>query len=166
MEKQILIDGLTGIYNSMAMKNIIGERLGSLSKTAALLIIDIDKFKDVNDLLGHYTGDLVLKDFAEMLSATIGNWDIAGRLGGDEFIVYMESPESLEKLESLCSKILVNAGREYIGENGDSLTITVSIGAVLINRKCTFAEIYRVADKELYESKNNGRNRYTIIEYP
>lgn len=166
LEKQILIDGLTGIYNSMAMKNIIGERLGSLSKTAALLIIDIDKFKDVNDLLGHYTGDLVLKDFAEMLSATIGNWDIAGRLGGDEFIVYMESPESLEKLESLCSTILVNAGREYIGENGDSLTITVSIGAVLINRKCTFAEIYRVADKELYESKNNGRNRYTIIEYP
>lgn len=165
LERRALTDGLTGIYNSVATKDIINARLAALAGASALLIIDIDRFKEVNDRLGHYTGDIVLQDFAHILEVHVGRFDVAGRLGGDEFIFYLGTVHSAEQVERLCGELLQEAALEYTGDGGDRLTISISIGAALTGQSCTFAELYQAADKALYASKSKGRNCYTFVTY-
>lgn len=163
LEHQLLLDGLTGIYNAKASRSIIGERLETLSQQGALLIMDIDCFKEVNDQLGHYTGDLVLKDFAKMLKAMAGQWDVPGRLGGDEFILFIQSCEDLAQLTSFCQKLCESARKTYRNHEGNHTRISISVGAALVREQKDFTELYQAVDKRLYESKVQGRDRFTIM---
>lgn len=164
LERRILIDGLTGIYNSVASKDFIQERLNKLDQCGALLIIDIDRFKEVNDRLGHYTGDIVLKEVAELFRAVCAADDIVGRLGGDEFVLFVSSAGDKQKLEAFCTRLCHLVRKEYTNEDGASCRVSISIGAAMARQPCPFAELYQAADKLLYRSKEKGRDCFTISD--
>lgn len=164
LEHSALTDGLTGFYNNVAFKKLVNNRLDTMSQKVALIIIDIDHFKNVNDRLGHYVGDKVLKEFAASIKGCITPEDIAGRLGGDEFVIYISSAEGCEKISSICKAICEKARRQYTNEDGDSYNVTVSVGAALLNEKTDFSSLYQLADKQLYISKEKGRDRYTVAD--
>lgn len=154
-------DGLTGIYNATSCRNLIGKRLKVLEQPGALLIIDIDHFKAVNDELGHYLGDIVLQDFAKLLTASFRRNDLAGRLGGDEFLVYMDPANSRDAVIKKCETLCAAARRTYT--NGEKRhDITISIGAAQATEPGNFDALYQEADKALYQAKAQGRNGFVL----
>lgn len=166
-EKQLLkqqsqVDSLTGIYNAATTKTVIQQKLDCDSPLGALLVIDIDNFKNVNDFLGHYMGDTVLKEFAGILANMANPADIAGRIGGDEFMYYLNNVPDQETLEAFCQNLCEKARRTYSDGSGNQLTITISIGAVEVDKTTEFDTLYRAADKLLYESKRKGRDCFTV----
>lgn len=165
LEQQAAMDGLTGIYNAITLKQIIGGRLSSLYKPMALLIIDIDHFKNVNDKLGHYMGDVVLRDFAELLQELAGKHDIPGRLGGDEFVLLLCDAVDENQVSAFCEELCQKTRREYTNAEGAVCNITVSVGAGLVDMPCSFNDLYQAVDKQLYYSKENGRDRFTLMHY-
>ncbi|QNM04625.1 transporter substrate-binding domain-containing diguanylate cyclase [Qiania dongpingensis] len=167
-EKDILLqkaqlDSLTHIYNSETLRKQIEEALAALheGERGALLLFDVDNFKNVNDTYGHMQGDWALIQVAELLKVSFRSNDIVGRPGGDEFTVYMNSIKNrqilMDKCQFLCEKV-----RELKLEDGKGLTI--SLGAVLASRGDTYDELYTRADKALYQAKEKGRDRYQIWE--
>ncbi|WP_297474865.1 GGDEF domain-containing protein [uncultured Photobacterium sp.] len=122
-----------------------------------LLIIDIDYFKKINDTYGHEMGDDVIRHIAKRISNCISKKDIPIRWGGEEFIIYfpeMHRQQLYFKAKKICQSI---ASTPILG-----LNITVSIGGIS-HKNIHFNDAYKAADKALYQSKNNGRNQYTII---
>lgn len=166
-EKEVLTeqahkDGLTNLYNIIMCKTLIQNDLDAFGeKQAALLIADVDHFKSINDQYGHYIGDEVLSAVAKTIAALFPD-DITGRLGGDEFIIYLknvkEKQELIEKCTSLCEAV------RLIHPNHKEESVTVSIGAVLFKNCLFYNELYQLADSALYETKNNGRNGFSVQE--
>lgn len=155
-------DSLTRVLNAETMRQRIKHRMSALqgSHEAALLVIDIDNFKDVNDRYGHLAGDHVLKAVARLLRESFRTSDVVGRLGGDEFMVYLDYRDSAEALQEKCDAVRLAV--EHHAYETASLHPTVSIGGVFVRAGETFNEAYRRADDTLYEAKNEGRNRCTI----
>ncbi|MEG0734101.1 GGDEF domain-containing protein, partial [Anaerorhabdus sp.] len=124
----------------------------------ALLMLDIDDFKDVNDRYGHAEGDRVLGEVAIELKERFRSRDIVGRVGGDEFTILMTDIPSkdvaIKKAEELCSAI---RNRRFT-----KCEITVSIGIAFANDEKSFNEIYNEADEALYQAKNNGKNQFQM----
>lgn len=158
-----LIDSLTGLYNrrylEVHLEKLIENNARS-KKSLAVLMIDIDHFKIVNDTHGHKVGDEVLKVFAERLKDNLRSFDMVARLGGEEFVVILPdvSPERAymvsERLRKSISDVAIECGAE-----GGSLEITTSIGGAIINNAGhSIASILDRADKCLYQAKNEGRN--------
>lgn len=155
-------DALTGLYNRGATEAGIDSALGTREpeQLAALFIIDIDHFKNVNDQYGHQFGDYVLKESARRISQLFRHEDVIGRIGGDEFIVYMvsalDSDAVIQRAEQL------RAAFQGSVEMGPcSMKVTCSIGIVLCPQDGRFFnELYRRADIALYEAKRRGKNQY------
>ena len=160
---QATTDELTGIANrrhflaSVASEVKRSERYGS---GCALLLLDIDHFKRVNDTFGHGVGDSVLRQVATICAGTLRSTDLLGRIGGEEFaILLIESSErdSLQTAERLRQKI---ADAAVVLETGQRITVTVSIGvACPLAANDTVSELLQRADRLLYLAKANGRNR-------
>lgn len=124
--------------------------------------MDVDKFKEVNDVYGHTVGDAVLHTFGELLNRQFRENDIVGRIGGDEFIVLMWNVSSREAVRSKAEKLLEETKKLAFAEM-DGKGITISIGIALYpEHGNTYMELYRIADQALYETKRGGRNGYTI----
>lgn len=160
-EKDLTLD----LYNKTAIEREIRAFLYSpivFIGMHALFIIDLDKFKNLNDEFGHPLGDKVLKMFTKILKEVFPTSDLIGRLGGDEFILVFKDGESIEiineKAQLLCEKT------KDIGKMLQiSRETTVSIGIALIpSDGREYSELYRKADVALYYSKESGRGRYTI----
>lgn len=168
-EKSTLIelakkDGLTGVYNISAFKELATEKLKKLDENCmgALLVMDVDNFKEINDKFGHYIGDKVLKKTAKILSAEFGGEDIVGRLGGDEFIVYISGRSSKKELESLCGTL---CGKIHeIAVPSCTREITISVGAAAACPGIRYYDLYKKADRALYDAKKGGRDRFSIAE--
>ena len=171
-EKHILIsksqiDNLSGLYNRSTCEELITKYLNKkeLSLYSSFIIIDIDHFKQVNDKFGHQAGDTLLKDFSQLLKEIFSHKDIVGRLGGDEFIVFMKAIDKNNlhiinsRLENLCT--LMN---KEISWNSNTQKISLSVGAVITNKATNFDDLYHKADEILYEVKRNGRNGFKIKE--
>ncbi|MDY3619228.1 transporter substrate-binding domain-containing diguanylate cyclase [Agathobaculum sp.] len=163
LRRQAQRDSLTGVYNASTSRALVEQGLSALKEgqTGALLLIDVDRFKTVNDTYGHMEGDRVLVGVAEILLKNFRERDVVGRPGGDEFLVYMVQVSGREALEKRCVKLCEAAralGREY----GRQLTITV--GAILTQQGQTYDEVYRKADAALYDAKSAGRDRYEIAK--
>lgn len=156
-------DGLTGVYNASTSRELISSYLENRPEreAAALLIADVDSFKSVNDILGHYVGDEVLKDVAARFHSQVRKTDIVGRLGGDEFIILMKNVTGrdavLRKGDELCAAI-----RKSVRGNGQELLITVSIGCVMAEPGLDFDALYRKADQALYTVKRLGKDRFYL----
>ncbi|MCM1308728.1 MAG: GGDEF domain-containing protein [Butyrivibrio sp.] len=155
-------DGLTGLYNRRTFDGIVDEFVSNKPSDAegALFIIDMDNFKNVNDTLGHLAGDEALKTLAGAMRVVF-NGAYLGRYGGDEFIVFIADYKSEEELEALaadlCSKMHMTFEHE-----GKSVGLSVSVGISTTVGVGEYSELYMMADKALYYSKENGRNQYKL----
>lgn len=154
------VDSMTGLLNKSTTEESIKAAMAAATADSigVLMMIDIDLFKNVNDTLGHLAGDEVIMQIARLLRRTFRENDFIGRVGGDEFIVYMQDVKDtvfvLEKARVLCKSV------EQMFENHQqNYAITVSIGMSNTELAKTYTELYRQADVALYNAKANGRNQ-------
>lgn len=155
------LDGLTNILNSATMKKEIAKRLEQCRTPQALIIIDLDDFKEINDKYGHYTGDQVLVQTAEALKEVFREKAVVGRLGGDEFVVCIEYC-GREHTEEKCHELFRSL--ESRRESSGYPIPTVSIGVAKSRENDGFTLLYQRADIILYEVKNTGKNDFRIEE--
>lgn len=151
-------DSLTGLMNRRAIEARFEELLAQGFDTFAL--VDLDRFKAINDLHGHQVGDAALIACASALRASGDRDAVAVRLGGEEFVVLLRGPRSLERAEALRQAIPMRIAKEVPGLE---LPVTASMGVVMMaeaeRHKMAFAEFYARADALMYEAKASGRNR-------
>jgi diguanylate cyclase (GGDEF)-like protein len=157
-------DQLTGLFNRAGFEHRLAAQLHAGKKGNALLLIDLDRFKPVNDTLGHAAGDEVLRQVAERLRHNLrADIDLAGRLGGDEFVVSLTGMHSQEQAEAVAGKIIAALALPFETDAG-SASIGASIGITLTPQQgCNLHNLLAAADTAMYEAKRNGRNRYAFI---
>ncbi len=163
IEERSQKDLLTDCYNKISAENIISEKFAKSSGGVhAFFIIDIDNFKAINDNLGHFFGDEVLRDISAGLKVAFRDIDIIARIGGDEFIVFVENMSDMDIISKKAEKILEVYRKTYSGEYKD-YSISGSVGIALYPRDGrTYDEIYQNADKALNQAKMQGKNRYMM----
>ena len=154
-------DGLTGLYHPNASRDLIQNYLDGRGNKGAFLIIDIDHFKGVNDRLGHLAGDQVLIGITRVLQQTFRKDDIIGRLGGDEFQVFMAGVRDRKIVEKKC-RVLCRKVKEYT-EQEHKEKISVSVGAACVSSGMHYDKVYKAADSALYVVKERGRDGYEIV---
>jgi diguanylate cyclase (GGDEF)-like protein/PAS domain S-box-containing protein len=159
-------DALTEIPNRTFFLESLRKRLrrGRLSAPVAVLCIDLDRFKEVNDTLGHGAGDTLLRSASRRLGGLIGNQDIVARLGGDEFAILLTDPQSDENIRAMADLILDALSRPFsIG--GQRAVIGASIGVAISGRHGDDpTELLKNADIALYKAKNEGRQRCCFFD--
>lgn len=161
-----LHDMLTGLPNrtllAQKMRTAIDESNAS-GKAAALLLLDLDRFKVINDTRGHQTGDVLLRQVAERLISALDSNGFAARIGGDEFAIVLQNLDDNSSAADICTKLLAKIGEPYtIG--GVEQTIGASIGVARIPEDGTSPdELLRLADLAMYEAKASGRNCFCFF---
>ncbi|QRG68275.1 diguanylate cyclase domain-containing protein [Brevibacillus choshinensis] len=156
-------DGLTGLPNrrllSIHLQNAIAKAKAN-AEMVAVLFLDCDDFKQINDTLGHSTGDLFLQMLAERLTSCVREGDTVARLGGDEFIVLLTGIQSRQQVEKVSKRILLALQKPWeIEEN--TFLCTTSMGIALYPHSATGGDqLLTNADKALYAAKAAGRNQY------
>ncbi len=157
-------DTLTGMPNRAFLNDRLGHLLGSGEGVGAVLFLDFDRFKVVNDSLGHPVGDALLVAIGECLEACVRPSDTVARLGGDEFAILLESAESAQDAVSVVERIqerLAQPFRIY----GHTLHITASVGIVMLSASYRHAqEVLRDADLAMYRAKAQGKARYAVFD--
>lgn len=164
-------DLLTGIFNKKTFEKKVEEVLKKDhdSKRKAVILLDLDNFKGVNDTLGHAYGDKVLANVGDILKRVFHADDYLGRLGGDEFCIYLNISDFCQgsyrkHIEEKCEELCQAFANNYTGEN-ENYKISASIGAAVFpDHGKIFGELYKCADKALYASKRKGKDTYTIYE--
>lgn len=153
-------DSLTGLVNRHEFENRAEKLIRSTNQGAshALLYIDLDQFKIVNDTCGHLAGDELLKQLSVLLSEPIHDIDTLARLGGDEFGALIEDC-SLEAANIIANKLLAIIQHFHFSWQGKTFNLGASIGLVMINEPTTITELLRTADMACYTAKSRGRNR-------
>ena len=151
-------DLLTGLTMRTAAQQMIQDHLKT-DKHGVMMLLDLDRFKSVNDRLGHQMGDTVLIDVANDLKRMFRNSDVLSRLGGDEFVVYMNSvPEKEWAMERAAQ--VVRAVRRWVGNGTTNIQISASVGIVMTDMvERDYDELYRAADIAMYAAKSQGGNR-------
>ncbi|ADE86359.1 GGDEF domain-containing protein [Rhodobacter capsulatus] len=165
-ETEAQLDPLTGLANRRAFDAALGHAVKSATRgrrNFALLHLDLDFFKQVNDTLGHAAGDAVLVRAAHVLRDEVRRGDLVARLGGDEFIILLRGPVERSMIEAMAER-LIGRIEEPIRLDGVDCRISASIG-VAIALECRPAlaeELMAEADAAMYQSKRAGRGRWTI----
>ncbi len=168
MEELAHYDKLTGLPNRIALELYLPqatEKAMKEEKNLLFLYTDLDGFKAVNDTLGHHAGDLLLKEVAKRIKASMVRDDYAFRIGGDEFLLVMfTSPDWPDKGIKMSEKIIASLNKGFILEQ-EKVQIGCSIGGASWPIDDSDPQnVIRNADKALYESKKQGKNRYTLYE--
>lgn len=161
-------DTLTNIYNKGATEQLIRQCLEKDEKNTeilhALLIIDLDNFKEVNDILGHARGDKVLADAATTILQNFKVNDVVGRIGGDEFAVLMRDIGAISNANTLAERLCKELQITLPSDNGN-VSISSSIGISIFPYHGTeYSELFEKADKALYTAKANGKDGYRIFD--
>jgi diguanylate cyclase (GGDEF)-like protein len=162
---EAVIDSLTGMLNRKALMNRVSE-LGQQSEITGepvgLILGDLDQFKDVNDSQGHAAGDAALTDVAYLLRKRLRAFDLAYRIGGEEFLILLPGADTRE-----CARIAEDLRRSVAADTvGDGTSLTISFGVAASARGAGFeyGRVFAAADEALYEAKSGGRNR--VCERP
>lgn len=156
-------DPLTGLYNKTATRKLIELVLVEQFAVQAFLLIDIDDFKTVNDTFGHQVGDDVIVGVAQILRNSCRTNDIVGRIGGDEFVVFLKDVKTKADVQAKASQIADGFARYYV--NGSDHKISGSIGIALAPQHGdTFSELYSAADTAMYEAKKAGKDQFSIYQ--
>ncbi len=167
MQKMAESDPLTGLYNKTSTERLINEVLEqSAGKDCvhAFLMVDIDEFKQVNDTYGHAMGDVVIREVATVLKSRFRMSDIRGRIGGDEFAVFLRNIPGVDWLHKH-ARLLQEALEKDIRVEGQTCAVSVSIGMALYPVAGEdFQTLYRKADSALYLSKKNGKSQCNMYE--
>ncbi|MGB0671238.1 MAG: diguanylate cyclase domain-containing protein [Rhodospirillales bacterium] len=164
LERMARTDALTGLAN----RHILYEHLENASKRArrtgklmAVLALDLDGFKVVNDRFGHAAGDAVLREVARRLKATLRDSDVIARQGGDEFVIILEAAGSEAEVDHVASKIIAEFLAPFLWHD-ESLSVGVSIGIAMHGRDGDEGEtLMRHADRALYAAKAAGKGRFS-----
>src|SRR5256886_1620401 len=157
-------DPLTQLPNRRKLSAHLASALAraGTQQRLALLFVDVDNFKSINDTLGHSFGDRVLQHIAERLHAATGATGLLARLGGDEFTVLLEDVRSSDEVESRAAQIVATL-QEPLIVDGRALTTSASVGASLYPDHAADAEgLLRAADVALFRAKELGRNRFAL----
>lgn len=160
-------DSLTSCLNRRAFTAVVDGYLqrvqGQTSRTGgALLVIDVDHFKAVNDSFGHDCGDEALKLIARTLQSAVRDIDLVGRIGGEEFSVFLPGLDpSLS--EVVAERIRAAVDAADFAPGGRRHGLSVSVGGATFDRSTNFSILYKTADDRLYEAKRNGRNRVEML---
>jgi diguanylate cyclase (GGDEF)-like protein len=159
-------DVLTGLPNRSLFTNRLEEyvkhshRVGS---SIAVLFIDLDFFKEINDRFGHEAGDCLLKQAAERINSCVRDSDTAARLGGDEFTVILQDLQSLRQVEVVAEKIRQRLSEPFHLAN-NTTQISASIGVSVSPQDATYAnDLVNHADAAMYASKNKGGNQFNFF---
>ncbi|MEG2118385.1 MAG: diguanylate cyclase, partial [Clostridia bacterium] len=166
LEVKVNSDSMTGIYNKSALVQLTNKILReNQDKRHALIVIDIDNFKGLNDTLGHAFGDVVLIESAAKLKSIFRGNDIVGRMGGDEFAVVMENIPDKNLALKKAAEISKTIRQTYSGQKND-YSISCSIGVVIIEENNTdpFETLYRKADAALYQAKECGKDMFVLYD--
>lgn len=165
LQRKAQRDALTGLYNKGAARELIERELAfvPMEERAALLILDIDDFKQVNDRYGHLGGDAVLADLAGGLQSLFRPEDILGRIGGDEFCVFLRGVEDTAELEARAGAVveLFHSVVQNVPDSGISGSVGI---AVAPEDGVDFNTLFQNADVALYHAKVKGKNRYAFYE--
>jgi diguanylate cyclase len=156
-------DSLTSLLNRRAFTELVDGYLKRVEESdrrggGALLVIDVDHFKAVNDHFGHQKGDEALKLIAKTIRETVRDTDLVGRVGGEEFCVFMpgQAPDSAADVAERIRQAVARAG---FTPDGARHALSISVGGVAFDQPFAFSDLYRSADERLYAAKHNGRNR-------
>ena len=159
-----ILDALTGLHNRRYMEShlsTLAEQASSRGRPLALMILDIDFFKSINDTYGHDAGDDVLREFAVRIRKSIRGIDLACRYGGEEFVIVM--PETDMAVAALVAERIRRriAGETFAVNKGTKrIDVTISIGLATLDHKDEpVADVLKRADTALYRAKHDGRNR-------
>ena len=163
LTKHATTDSLTSCFNRRKLDECEEQMLKEKSQTAAVLMLDIDKFKTINDNYGHDCGDIILRHFADVVRTTLNNSDVFVRLGGEEFVVVTQgmTEEAIIKRANEIRLLIENSPIIY---TGSTRNITVSIGIFYkpVGKSQSMSSALRTADRNLYEAKSTGRNRVVL----
>lgn len=157
------IDGLTDIFNRRAFSAAVEKYCTAPHRRGVLLVIDADHFKTVNDRFGHDQGDEALRNIAHALSLTIPRPGLVGRLGGEEFGVYLPDM-NLAQAEDVADAVRRAVAEIEFAPEGVPCPLSVSIGGAPHERPAPFRTLYREADECLYSAKRNGRDRVALSQ--
>jgi diguanylate cyclase (GGDEF)-like protein len=159
-DQQSRTDHLTGLPNRRGlMEQVYATQL----ETLALVIVDIDRFKRVNDTHGHLAGDAVIRSVGQMMAADFAEIGHVARVGGEEFAL-LACGVSIETLTGRLIAFCEKVGSTPVIINGLAVRVTVSAGVALRRKEETFDQLYSSADRALYAAKNSGRNRVRISD--
>jgi len=158
-------DALTGLYNKGTATELIKDAVESASsdgEISAIIMIDLDHFKSVNDTFGHAVGDTVLEKTGKILSDTFKGRDIVGRMGGDEFMILMRDIKGGNDALKISEKLNEQLTQEVKDSQG-MVTVTASIGITVCDGSIRdYQTLFEQADKALYDTKERGRNGRTL----
>jgi len=164
--RSALTDPLTGAGNRIALENVIGREIELAirsNKAFSILLIDVDRFKSINDNYGHSAGDLVLKSVVKAIKATSRLTDMAFRYGGEEFVVVMNHTDA-KGAQIIAERLRAAiAGLSCIYDNSE-IPVTVSIGTATWTLNESREHLFNRADIALYTAKHNGRNLVCVSE--
>lgn len=157
-------DSLTACLNRGAFTSKVGALLSHRpdASTGALLMIDADNFKAINDLFGHDAGDEALTIIARSIRTILRAGDLVGRMGGEEFGVYLPDVDQ-RSAEAVAERIRRSVNLAVFAPDGQQRSLSVSIGGVAFEGPASFSELFRIADQRLYGAKQTGRNRVTVV---
>lgn len=154
-------DSLTKLYNADTTRRLCSEYLSEDGHICAMIMLDVDGFKQVNDALGHMEGDHVLTQLAETVRSLFRSGDVIGRVGGDEFLVLMKDIPSADIVRSKCAAIVSSVAK--LIDNSKCAHFGCSAGAVVTyTGSACYDSLFCRADNEMYSVKNSGGNNYSV----
>jgi diguanylate cyclase (GGDEF)-like protein len=165
VSNQALVDGLTGLANRRSCEETLASELARAERfpgPLALIVADLDDFKDVNDRYGHQSGDGVLREFAALLSESVRDIDLACRWGGEEFLLVLPGTDR-DGAAHVAERVRqALQGRVVLSVDGEPMSVTASFGVAAYPDCRTASELFAAADGALYEAKRTGKNRVFI----
>jgi diguanylate cyclase (GGDEF)-like protein/PAS domain S-box-containing protein len=164
LELLAMLDGLTALPNRRYLDDQMIARLSEFERMGipfGVLMMDIDHFKNVNDTYGHDVGDEVLKMVSRTMENNSRPYDLVGRWGGEEFLAIVPNAD-LEILSNVAERYRMLISRSVIFNKQEPIQVTVSIGGALVSEGVTVEEMIKLADENLYASKQGGRDRATV----
>ena len=165
VEQQALVDELTGIANRRQCEDALPSEIARAERFGTpltLVIADLDDFKAINDRHGHAVGDDVLREFASVLRATVRETDLAGRWGGEEFLLLLPGADAAGGVQLADRIRSALAERSFLGTDGEVASVTCSFGVAQLQPSDDGRELFAAADRALYQAKRKGKNRVEL----
>lgn len=169
VEMLAITDQLTGLYNRRKLIETLQiefKKALRYNTPLSSLMIDIDRFKRINDLYGHHIGDVILREIAQTILRNVRGVDIVARWGGEEFVVLLPQTKKQDALQLASRLIQVISGYKFKDIPEEQITISIGLSSIPEPSISTEEGLIQTADSALYSAKTKGRNRVEVVEEP